>query len=83
VTDSKLLQKLPAFTEPKTEIKCRVQNIQETRDEGVGDGYGMLRVEAQRAEGKSAIIKGSRLSPFPFSLHGARHLKRVRHQSVD
>jgi hypothetical protein len=55
VTDSKLLQKFPAFTEPKTEMKSRVQYAQETRDEGVGDGYGMLRDEAQRAKGKSAI----------------------------
>jgi hypothetical protein len=55
VTDGKLLQIFPAFTEPKTEMKSRVQNTQETRDEGVGDGYGMLRDEAQGATRKSAI----------------------------
>jgi len=36
-------------------MKSRVQNAQETRDEGVGNGYGMLRDEAQRAKRKSAI----------------------------
>ena len=36
-------------------MKSRVQNTQETRDEGVRDGYGILRDEAQRAKRKSAI----------------------------
>lgn len=64
MTDSKLLQKFPALTEPKIEMKSLVQNAQETRDEGVGDGYGTLRDEAQRAERKSGMNKAAGYLPF-------------------
>jgi len=35
VTDSKLLQKFPAFTEPKTEMKSRVQNARKPEAKGL------------------------------------------------
>jgi len=38
-----LLEKFPTFTEPKTVMKSRTQNAQETSDEGVGDEYWMCK----------------------------------------